>query len=362
MRIERLLIERLRIIKSAELEPGPQLNVITGANGAGKTSVLEALHLLAYGRSFRSPTRDVLIRRTHSDFSVFAEVRSSPEGVPHRLGLQCTAKAWQAKVDGENVPALGELLSHCPVVCFEPGSHALIAGPSDSRRRYLDWGLFHVEQGFTSIWRRYHRALKQRNAQLKSGQSTEALDAWDRELADAGEQLHAMRREYARQLRGHVTAVAKVLMPEAGEPCLDYIAGWRVDREPLPAALSAARDRDLATGHTNVGPHRANWALTYPALPQRESFSRGQEKLTALICVIAQAEHFAEVRGHWPIIALDDLGSELDVPHQEVAIQCVLRSGAQAWITGTAVPAGLSDVGNAASRFHVEQGKVHRAL
>ncbi len=362
MRIERLHIERLRIVESAELHPGPRLNLITGPNGAGKTSVLEALHLLAYGRSFRSPTRDVLIRRPHGDFAVFAEVRASPDSVPHRLGLQCTARGWQAKVDGENVPTLGELLTHCPVVCFEPGSHALIAGPSDLRRRYLDWGLFHVEQAFPPIWRRYHRALKQRNALLKSGQPTEALDAWDSELVDAGEQLHALRLEYARQLSQHLIAIATVLMPEAGEPCLDYIAGWRVDRESLSVATLAARDRDLATGHTNVGPHRANWTLTYPALPQRESFSRGQEKLTALICAIAQARHFSEVRGHWPIIALDDLGSELDAPHQESAIQCVSETGAQAWITGTATPAGLSGLASGPVTFHVEQGNIHRAL
>ena len=362
MRLERLHIERLRIIESAELQPGPSVNLITGGNGAGKTSVLEALHLLAYGRSFRSPTREVLIRRGLPDFSVFAEVRSAPNGIPHRLGLLCSTKGWQAKVDGENVATLGELLRHCPVVSFEPGSHALIAGPSELRRRYLDWGLFHVEQAFPDVWRRYQRALKQRNALLKSGHPGDELDAWDSELADVGEQLHALRARYAAQLIHFLRTVAASLMPEAGEPSLHYAAGWRVERESLSAALTSARDRDIFTGYTGVGPHRANWTLTYPALPQRESFSRGQEKLTALICVLAQARHFADARGHWPIIALDDLGSELDSTHQERSLALVASSGAQVWISGTSAPAGLNALAVPVTTFHVEQGNVVRTV
>jgi len=362
VRVERLRIERLRIVEAVEIEPGPNIILMTGPNGSGKTSVLEALHVLAYGRSFRSASREVLIRRGSVDFSIFAEVRAAADTGTHRLGLACSSRGWQARVDGDSVATLGELLRLCPVVCFEPGSHALIAGPSELRRRFLDWGLFHVEPSFPAIWRRYQRSLKQRNALLKSGQSRDALDAWDAEISDSGQQLHALRQSYSANLLSHLSAAAAKLMPEAGAPLFRYAAGWRSDRETLAQALSQSRERDLATGHTHVGPHRANWELIYPELPMRESFSRGQEKVTALICVLAQAEHFAKACGHWPIIALDDLASELDETHQQQAIAAVAQCGAQVWITGTCAPAGLAGYGKTVTTFHVEQGSVRRTL
>ncbi len=362
MRVERLRVERLRIVETVEIEPGPNISLFTGPNGAGKTSVLEALHVLAYGKSFRSPSREVLIRRGANDFSIFAEVRLSADAGTHRLGLACSTRRWQARVDGDPVATLGELLRLCPVVCFEPGSHALIAGPSELRRRFLDWGLFHVEPTFSAVWRRYQRSLKQRNALLKSGQSRDALDAWDAEITDAGEQLHALRQTYSATLSSFFRAAAANLMPEAGPPMFRYSAGWRSERESLAQALSHSRERDLATGHTNVGPHRANWELTYPELPMREAFSRGQEKVTALICALAQAEHFASACGHWPIIALDDLASELDEAHQRQAIAAVAECGAQVWITGTSAPAGLDRYRETVTSFHVEQGNIRRAV
>ncbi len=362
MRIERLRIEQFRIIESLELHPGPGINLLTGANGAGKTSIIEALHLLAYGRSFRAPLRDVLIRRGASELSVFAEVRPAEGAGQRRLGLSSSARSWQAKVDGESVGTLGELLQCCPVVCFEPGSHALIAGGSEGRRRFVDWGLFHVEQTFTSTWRRYQRALRQRNALLKEAPASDALDAWDTELADAGEYLHRQREHYLRDLTGALESIASRLMPEVGPPSLRYLPGWRSERESLAEALLSARQRDRVLGHTSLGPHRANWDLSYPALPQRESFSRGQEKLTALICVLAQAAHFAAALGHWPIIALDDLGSELDTHHQRLAVEAVAGTPAQIWISGTVPPQGLEQVAGTVTRFHVEQGTASRAL
>ncbi len=362
MRLQRLRVERLRIVAHVDIEPDPGITMLVGPNGSGKTSILEALYLLGYGRSFRSPTRDVLIRRGESDLAVFAEVKPTAETSLRRLGLTCSARRWEARIDGDPVATLGDLLRCCPVVCFEPGSHALIAGPSDVRRRYLDWGLFHVEPTFASLWRRYHRSLKQRNALLKMAPAPSALDAWDAELSDAGTQLNELRSRYANELIAPLQAAGAALMPEAGPPELRYSPGWRLDRERLDLALIAGRERDMATGYTSVGPHRANWDVCYPALPNREAFSRGQEKLTALICVLAQAAHFAAHLGHWPIVGLDDLASELDREHQRRAVDAVAATGAQVWITGVEAPSGLQKCGATVTTFHVEQGDVRRAV
>lgn len=362
MRLERLRIEGLRIVEFAELEPERPISLITGANGAGKTSILEALHLLAYGRSFRSASRDVLIRRDASQMSVFAEVRATAGARVQRLGMVCSGSRYQAKIDGEPVPGLGTLLRLCPMVCFEPSSHALISGTSERRRRFLDWGLFHVEQDFADLWRQHQRALRQRNALLKRHADAPTLDPWDHELARSGTRLHEMRKVYVGQLTPFINAFAARLMPEAGAAEVVYRGGWRTERETLREALLAARPRDALLGHSTVGPHRANWDLAFDRLPQRESFSRGQEKLSALICVLAQAAHFSGRLEQWPLIALDDLASELDREHQQRVLQEVSACGAQVWITGTEAPAGMDALDGRIDRFHVEQGRVSRLV
>lgn len=362
MRLERLRIEGLRIVEFAELAPDRPISLITGANGAGKTSILEALHLLAYGRSFRSPSREVLIRDDAAQLSVFAEVRATADARLQRLGMVCSGSKYQAKIDGETVPGLGALLRLFPMVCFEPGSHALISGTSERRRRFLDWGLFHVEQDFNDLWRQHQRSLRQRNALLKHHADAATLDPWDSELARSGTQLHELRQRYVEQLVPFINGIASRLMPEAGTATVTYRSGWRSDRETLREALFAARQRDALLGHSTVGPHRANWEIVFDRLPQRESFSRGQEKLSALICVLAQAAHFSDRLDQWPLIALDDLASELDREHQERVLREVSTCGAQIWITGTDAPAGLAQAEGRIDRFHVEQGKVSRLV
>jgi DNA replication and repair protein RecF len=337
MRLTRLQVSAVRRIENIELRPSAGMNLITGDNGAGKTSLLEGLHLLAYGRSFRGRVRDGLIRTGSEAVEVFAEWREDVSGRSRRAGLRHSGQRWEGRLDGESVSQLGELCAALAVVTFEPGSHALVTGGGEPRRRLIDWGLFHVEQanqtagggGFLSLWRRYSRALKQRNTLLKARIQDSQLDAWDRELAETGEPLTRRRQAYL----------------DALEPLLQTM-------------LLISRDRDLANGFTSVGPHRADWRIDYAALPGRETLSRGQAKLSALAVLLAQAEQHAAACGEWPVVALDDLASELDRNHQHRVLERLDASGAQVFITGTEAPLALSTLGNSAAMFHVEQGSL----
>src|SRR5579859_3106691 len=166
MRLDSLRISGLRCLGDVSLSLEPGVTVFSGANGAGKTSILEAAFLLSHARSFRSGAKDALLQRGAGAFSVFVELRHD-DGRSRRLGLGRQGVRWDARIDGE-AASLSELVGECAVVCFEPGSHALIAGGAEERRRYLDWGVFHVEHEFISAWRRYQRALKQRNTLLRA--------------------------------------------------------------------------------------------------------------------------------------------------------------------------------------------------
>lgn len=360
MQLQRLQIEGLRCLAQVDWRPGPGLNVLVGANGVGKTSVLEAAFLLSHGRSFRAGGREVLLRRGAESLRVFAEVADGT-GRVHRLGLGRQGGArWQARVNGEDAANLGELLAYCAVVCFEPGSHALISGPGEERRRFLDWGVFHVEHGFLDAWRRYQRALRQRNRLLKDGARDDALyGAWEREMSEAAEWVDRARTDYTQRWLGALRVGGDALLPELGDLDLSYRRGWAADMT-LAEYLSSRRERDRARGHTTGGPHRADWGVSFAGAPQREHLSRGQEKLCALLCVLAQATLFADVRGEWPVVCLDDLASELDEAHQARVVALLQGSPAQVFVTGTRVPEALA--GQPADVFHVEQGGIRALL
>lgn len=358
MHISRLDLQDIRSIQQARLMPGPGLNLLVGENGAGKTSVLEALHLLGYGRSFRGRVRDGLIRTGAEALQVYAEWQDAANR-PRRVGLRHTGSDWTGRLDGEDVAQLGDLCAAMAVITFEPTSHALVSGGGDPRRRFLDWGLFHVEHDYLGQWRRYVRALKQRNALLKARNAGAQLDAWDHEFAEAGEPLHRHRQTYMAALLPHLQAVTEQLLPSFGIAALDLQAGWKQSQMSLADALLLNRERDLALGHTGVGPHRADWRVDFVARPDREPYSRGQAKLVALACLLAQARQLHEARGEWPVILLDDFASELDSRHRQRVLDQLDNDGIQVFLSGVDTLPEIT--GKSVTMFHVEHGQIHPA-
>jgi DNA replication and repair protein RecF len=356
MRITRFEVRNLRRLADVAMVPSPGLNLILGDNGAGKTSLLEAIHLLAYGRSFMGRVRDGLVRSGSPALEVFAEWDEDASPRQRRAGLRHSGQTWEGRLDGESVAQLGELCAALAAVSFEPGSHALVNGGGESRRRYVDWGLFHVEPGFLPLWRRYARALKQRNSLLKQRAPGSQLDAWDRELAEAGEPITRFRQEYLFQLHPVLQAISHDLVPSIGDANLEFLPGWRHEELSLADALLLSRERDLMAGYTSAGPHRADWRLRYAALPNGETLSRGQAKLSALACILAQAEHHAALRGEWPIVLMDDLASELDRNHQARVLKRLAVAGAQVFITGTEFPQAIEGQAMETAIFRMEQG------
>jgi DNA replication and repair protein RecF len=359
VRFEHLRIQGLRCLADVVVELAEGIHVFVGPNGAGKTSVLEAAYLLSHGRSFRSGAREALLQRGCSSLAVFAQARGADD-VSHRLGLGREGSRWEARLDGASVP-LGVLVQACAVVCFEPGSHALIAGAAEERRRVLDWGVFHVEHDFLDAWRRYQRALKQRNALLRTGAAgpDELYVPWERELGEAGARIDSYRQAYLDRLLPALAASAGFLLPELGPVTLKYRRGWGEDAS-LSDTLAEQRGRDVARGHGTVGAHRADWSLAFEHAPLREHLSRGQEKLTALSCLLAQAELHAECRGEWPVVCLDDLASELDLAHQSAVVERLAGVRAQVLVTGTECPQPLK--AHPHRLFHVEQGQIRPLL
>ena len=359
MRLAELRLENLRCFEQLTLTLEPGWNLFVGANGAGKTSILEAAFMLSHGHSFRAGSRVGVQRDGANGYSVFGHWRDEA-GSERRVGLARSDNRLVGRIDGETVP-IGDLVRSCAVVCFEPGSHELIAGTSEVRRQFVDWGVFHVEHSFLGCWRRYQRALKQRNALLRSDASDEEFVPWEIELSDSGESLAAFRQDYLTQLQPLLARFAERLVPELGAVSLEHVRGWDSDQS-LVDALRARRPRDRDRGHTTRGPHRSDWTVQFERAARREHYSRGQEKLVALACLLAQAQLHAQVRDHWPLFCFDDLASELDSVHQQSVVDVLTEAGAQVLVTGTEPPTSLRSAAFSAATFHVEHGEVARLI
>jgi DNA replication and repair protein RecF len=345
----------LRCIELAQLVLAPGMLSFTGANGAGKSSVLEALAILGSGRSFRGGVRAPLIRRGSEAFSVFAQVQSHEKN--HRLGFSRNASAWQARVDGSQVTSLVNLVRELPVLVLEPGSHALIEGPSESRRRLFDWLLFHVEPGFSSVATRYQRALQQRNAALKlDGADSRSLASWNQQLADTGIQLSAYRESQWLRLEPKLIAALSLLLPELGPVSVVFNRGW-ANELTLVDAINERQRVDIARGFSSKGPHRADWSISFALAADRQWLSRGQEKNAYLAYAMAMLMLYREATGKSAILCIDDLWSELDELHQQRCVALAFACVEQFWVTGTQqidCPAWPG----AQLSFHVEHGAI----
>ena len=167
MSLASLQITSLRCIAEASLEFTSGLNLVFGVNGSGKTSVLEAAFLAGRGRSFRTRHTEQLISREKEQLRLFATTADPA----HRIGFEYRRdESYSARMDGEDVRSLAELPSAFFAEVIDPEVHRLVEGAPAERRRWLDWGVFHVEPGFLDAWLRFTRSLKQRNAALRLNQ------------------------------------------------------------------------------------------------------------------------------------------------------------------------------------------------
>jgi DNA replication and repair protein RecF len=357
MSLRHLEIHDFRCIASAELEFDDRCNLISGANASGKTSLLEAIFFLGRGRSFRTPRTETLIRKGTDELLVAGRLATGGRSLP--LGVRYSREGFEARAGGARIGSLAELAVIMPVQAIDPEVHRLVEEGPLERRRYLDWGVFHVEPRFVEQWRRYQRALKQRNAALRSDQPEPVVRAWDPELIDSGQIIARYRRDYFAKLRTHVASVGVRLLGTPVE--LGLAEGWLAGTD-LAEAIATSWKRDAERRTTHAGPHRADISIRVHGDQARHRVSRGQQKLTAAAMLLGQLECDATLHSPTAALIVDDPAAELDFANLERLIAEVLRLPAQLFVTALdpAVPAirALPE----GKRFHVEHGILTRLL
>jgi DNA replication and repair protein RecF len=351
MSLRRVQVTDFRCLQSAALDLDPRFTLISGPNGSGKTSLLEAIYVLGRGRSFRTRRSEHLIRQGTSQFVVFGEVDAADRRIP--VGIEGSSSGIRARIGGSAVGSLAELALALPVQIIDPEVHGLIEDGPNRRRRFLDWGVFHGKPSFVGDWQRYRQALKQRNAALKAGQPAAAVAAWDGDLVRYGEMLTRARSEYVGLLSPQAQSIGLSLL--GMELALSYRPGWAKDIS-FAEALQHSRNHDQTSGVTQVGAHRAELAIRLDGLPVKDRISRGQQKLLAAALLIAQLKLFPEDAPVRPSLLLDDPAAELDDDRLAGLIREVGSHSVQ--LVVTTLHSEFSAFGAPGRRFRVAGGSL----
>lgn len=351
MSLVSLQVEQFRCLEKVGLSFDPHYNLFVGANASGKTSLLEALFFLGRGRSFRTRRLERLIRSGQAEFILVGRVtRDSRETV---LGVRGTRRSTEIRVAGAPAASAADLAEHFPPQIIDPEVHKLLEEGPGRRRRFLDWGVFHVEHAFMAAWQRYHRALRQRNAALRAAGAQQLAKAWSAEMVAAGEQLSEMRAGYLRGLAEPLAEIGRALLDL--EVTLAYHRGWAAEVD-LATALEQCWERDLRYGVTHVGPHRADVVAKVEGVEARERVSRGQQKLTAAALTLAQLRLQEGSHPGRSALLLDDPAAELDAANLERLLGVVRTLPVQLFVTS--LRADLQSLGEPGRMFHVERGAV----
>ena len=349
MPIEHFTAQNFRCLENIELAADPQYNLIYGKNASGKTSVLEAIAYLGRGKSFRGAATTDLVRHGQQEFLLFGRVQDGER--TSKIGVRNSQAGLELRIDGEGEGGMAALAAALPLQIIDPDVHELVAGAPEQRRRYLDWIAFHVEHSFLENWRRFRRALKQRNAALRSGASSSVLEGWNTEFAQLAVAVDEGRRQ--------ALEVAADALVEAGgellgsEVAFEYRSGWN-EEQGLLAALAGSVERDRQQGITQHGPHRGDLKLSFDARKARKLVSRGQQKLLACALVLAAVETAQTARERPLLLLLDDPGAELDKDALGRLMHRVAGLGSQVIATSLESDAPLFPM--AAKTFHVEHG------
>lgn len=333
MTVATLSVHGFRNLRQLRLSCSPRLNLITGANGAGKTSLLEALFLLSRGRSFRSRLPRDLIGTEAAALRVVAEIERRGRRYP--LGVERSPSEFTARVEGRPLRSLLELAEHLPVLLLNPDSHRLLQDGPRERRQFMDWGLFHTEAEFVEVWRRYRSALKNRNALLRDAGSDRSLAAWETELAAAAERLDLLRRSFCETLQATLEPLLAETLGQ-GAVTIDYRRGWTLEQD-FAECLLRDRPQDRQYGYTRHGPHRADFiarSKDYAGRPAAtERLSRGQQKLLVIALTLAQARLYQRRHQAPCVLLIDDLPAELDPRHRGRVMHSLARQPAQLFVT-----------------------------
>jgi DNA replication and repair protein RecF len=364
MRVVGVTLRDFRTYETAHVEFGDGLTVVSGANGAGKTNLLEAVYFGCLGRSCRTGNERELVRFGAGSTRVVVD--TAGEDGPHELAVGFSpGEAKRIRIDGAPVERLLDSSARPLVSVFLPDRLELVKGPPAVRRAHLDQLVYGLWPSRVGTRRAYAQALAQRNALLArvraTGGGRSSLPSWDAQLARHGIELMSDRRAAIEAVAERFTRLGEQLGMELGMTVAYRPRSHALAAEELASELGERADRDLERGFTSHGPHRDDFALLRAGRDLRAYGSQGQQRIALLALLLAEREAIGEARDALPLLLLDDVMSELDATRRLALVRRLRTSGGQSVITTT----DLEHVPGAAEpgvvRVGIAEGKILQA-
>jgi DNA replication and repair protein RecF len=331
---ERVAIRSLRNLTAVEIEPSTRLNVVSGDNGQGKTSLLEALYLVATSKSFRAEKLRELVQQGAESAVVRASLREAGDLREQRAALSERGRSFL--VDGKRPPTLGSYATRTPVVVFHPGDLALVSGAAAMRRTLLDRvGLF-IDPLSADDRQRYLHALRERQHVLEErGPAAAELDAFEPIAAQHGARWAAAHAASAERLAQALQRAFERLAPAELRLDVRFEPAGTDDPERFLAELVARRNRDRSRGSASFGPQRDELGLDVDGRSARRHASQGQQRILTLSLKLAELECVRQARGAHPVLLLDDVSSELDPLRTGAVYEFLRATDSQVFVTTT---------------------------
>ncbi len=359
MPYQTIKLSNFRNLVEQRLEFSPLINIIDGKNGSGKSSLIESLYYLSVGKSFRSSKLDSIVQHNAPGFTLFS-VTEDDNSHQHRIGITREKnKSALIKIDGEFIRSAIQLASVTPTLLIEPETFELLDGGPNNRRRYMDWGVFHVEHRFSEAWRRYTKSLKQRNTLLRRGRIDRSLLApWDGQMIASAAMIDQYRHDYVVSLVPVINDILK-LLNQTIDIDISYYRGWD-KKADYQSTLNDSIERDARSGFTHQGPHRADIRIKANGRFADEVLSRGQKKILIFSMILAQGAFLYKLSGRKSVYLIDDISAELDIDHRKNVCSYLEKLESQVILTAVDINSVLPlfHEDTELRMFHVEHGKV----
>ena len=350
MSLRQLSLTDFRNLQSCTLDFHPEINLIYGENGSGKTSLLEAIHTNCQAQSFRQHQLKKCIKHDSNGFLLFGKYDN------FKAGLSRSDNKLEIRVNGQSINRRSELVRLAPVKVFNADSFQLLTGSPEIRRQYLDWCLFHVEQSYNLNWIKFRHALKQRNKLLRDRRDLHLLDYWNDVLVEPSKVLSDLRRCYCRKL-------FEVMQTDLDEMFTDlnitfeYQPGWD-EAQGLLESLKQTKQKDIRSGFTGQGVHRDNIIILSQGRPVRDVLSRGQLKRLTLVLLVAALKIVTNPATYSMILLIDDLKAEIDQKTENIIYSALSNINLQVFITNISDDVPDAIKGKDFKMFHVEHGMI----
>lgn len=355
MRLTQLHIKNFRNLEDIKLTPVQGVNLIVGDNASGKTSLLEAIYYLSHIRSFRTQYVTDLILRQRPYLQLVANIETdNQQTIP--LGIRRSRNKSEIRVNKQPIKRVSDIAAQFPVLAIHPDSYKLITGSPSQRRQYLDWGVFHVEHGFFQAWKRFKKALAQRNASLKSKQNSDICQLWNQEIDNTALQIDQLRQQYFDKLSPYFYQLTKQFFNEDTVD-IEYRRGWPTDCSLLDL-LKVNLHKEKMKGYTQHGPHRAEIIMKVNGQSAQTCISRGQQKLLVALMRLAQAQQFTETTNSACVLLYDDLPAELDANHRKLILSVLSTMNIQLFLTAIEKHQIDLSAWEIKKMFHVEHGEL----